>query len=208
MQIREIMDEKEQIKEISYSLQEDACVIRWKWPQNLDSIWIVKTKEKELPIHIDQGKLYTKEEYKAQNGYREKVEEIGKFIYTVYPCYHNHGEIIVGNQENKGNQITVITGKIHIYYSLKEKAKWFSNKKSIQIQIHADQGIPKEMICYVKKKGAYPVEKNDGIVFPFVQDLHIGVNVFPEIEFEKDEYVKLFLTDGKQFGDIYHLFRR
>lgn len=208
MEIVEITEEEYKIKDISYSIKDDYCTIRWKWPNQVDYVSVVKTSVGQKADPIESGKLYTKEEYKAQNGYTEKIEHIGKFEYTIYPYLTGYYERTLGKQLTKENRIIIITGKINTYYSILEKPRWFSNKKIVKISIQAEQSLSKEMFCYVKKKGSYPIDKEDGMMFQFIEDIKPGQNKFAEIEVDKDEYVKLFLADGKRFGDIHSLIKR
>lgn len=199
MDIVQIIEGEDRIKDVSYSIENEHCIIRWKWPNHIDYVLIAKKDEDpEADIEVDpveSGKLYTKEEYKSQNGYVEKIEKIGKFEYMISPYILEHGERIIGKQLDGENRIIVITGKINTYYSVSEKPKWFSNKKIIQITVRAEQPIDKDLYCYVKKKGSYPSDKNDGIMFQFIHDFKPGKNKFSEIELDKDEFIKLFLTD-------------
>ncbi|HHX59206.1 MAG TPA: hypothetical protein GX707_00465 [Epulopiscium sp.] len=207
MEIVEITEEEYKIKDISYTIKNDDCIIRWKWPNQVDYVSVVKKLVGQEVDPREAGKLYTKEEYKAQNGYKEKIEHIGKFDYTIYPYLPGYYERTLGKQLDEENKIIIITGKINTYYSVLEKPKWFSNKKLIKITIQAEHSIPKEMFCYVKKKGSYPASKEDGIMFQFIEDIKPGQNKFAEIEVDKDEFIKIFLADGKKFGDIHSLIK-
>lgn len=62
-----------------------------------------------------------------------------------------------------------------------------------------------DVLCYVKKRGGHPAGKEDGILFPFVQDFAPGRNVLPPIEIGKDDFVRIFFTDGKKYGLYYEL---
>ena len=203
----EITEDEHKIKDISYSIQGDHCTIRWKWPSGIDYVSIVKQGgNQELDPQKD-GKLYTREEYKAHNGYIEKIEQIGKFSYTIYPYLSDYGQMTIGYQEDRENSIDIITGKINTYYSIREKKRWFSSKKLVQIIVRAEQHISKDFLCYVKKKGSYPTDKEDGIMFQFIHDFKPGKNEFAEIEIDQDEHIKLFLTDGKKHGEIHSLIK-
>ena len=207
MEIIPIIDEEDKILDVSYSIKDDYCIIRWKWPNHIDYVSVLKKAEGQVLDPIKNGKLYTKEEYKSHNGYLEKIEEIGKFEYTIYPYMIDYGERTIGEQEGGENRIVLITGKVNTYYSISEKSRWFSNKKNVQISIRAEQHLSKDLFCYVKKKGSYPLDKEDGIMFQFIHDFKPGKNKFAEIEVDKDEFIKLFLTDREKFGEIHSLIR-
>lgn len=54
--------------------------------------------------------------------------------------------------------------------------------------ISAEVPVPKDVLCYVKKRGGHPASKEDGILFPFVQDFPAGRSVLPPIEIGKEDF--------------------
>lgn len=71
--------------------------------------------------------------------------------------------------------------------------------------ITAEVPVPKEVLCYVKKRDAHPSSKEDGARFPFVQDFAPGRNQLPPIEVGKDDFIRIFFTDGPKYGAYYEL---
>ncbi|VTR22976.1 Uncharacterised protein [Actinobacillus pleuropneumoniae] len=111
-------------------------------------------------------RLYTRDEYKANNGYRDRLDGIGQVTYTVYALSSEDGEMALIRQEDEANRIRFSTGKAKLVYSIREKSRWLQPYKTIEIQVTAEVPVPKEALCYVKKQGAYPVNKEDGILYP------------------------------------------
>ena len=63
--------------------------------------------------------------------------------------------------------------------------------------------LPKDALCYVKKHGSYPVSKDDGICFDFINNIQAGENIMPPIVVDKNEYVKVFIKDVEKYGNVY-----
>ncbi|MNP17606.1 hypothetical protein D3C76_1100430 [compost metagenome] len=154
---------------------------------------------------INSMKLYTRDEYKANNGYHERTQGIGGWIYTVYACWLNDGEPVLIHQEDGQNRKQISTGKARILYSIKQKQRLFQKYKTIEMRVTTEVPISKDVLCYVKKQGSYPSNKTDGTVYPFVQHFNPGRNSLPAIEVGKNDYVRIFFTDGPKYGQIYEL---
>jgi hypothetical protein len=107
--------------------------------------------------------------------------------------------------EGESHIVHVRTGKAKIFYSLKRGRNWFSPYQSLQIRIFSEIPIPKDVLCYVKKEGSIPANKDDGTQYAFIRDLQPGVNLMPEIEVRKKDVIRLFFTDGKKYGELYEL---
>lgn len=69
----------------------------------------------------------------------------------------------------------------------------------------AEVPVPQEALCYVKKRGGYPADRDDGTLYPFTAPFAAGRNVLPSVEVGGDEYVRLFFTDGQKYGTVYEL---
>lgn len=196
------------IREMTYSLDEDWICLRWRWPEGVQAVYIHKAPADEagdlVPPDVDL-KLYTREEYKANGGYRERLDGIGRMLYTVYGCLIEDEELLLIHQRDDRNRLTVNAGRARIYYTVTQKSGLFRKYKSIQIQVKPETAISKDVLCYVKKQGGYPTSKEDGTVYHFLQDFAPGKNVLPVIEVGKDDYVRLFLTDGRKYGPLYEL---
>lgn len=203
------------IQGLSYQLDEAYCTLRWNWPPGLQAVYIHRMLDDgfhpsaDRP-HLDPGslRLYTRDEYKANNGYRDRLDGIGQITYTVFALSTTSEELTLITQPDGANRIQFSTGKAMLTYSIREKSRWLQPYKTIVIQVTAEVPVPKEALCYVKKAGALPLHKEDGILYPFVTDFVAGRNVLPPIEVGKNEYVRLFFTDGKKYGQRYELVYR
>ncbi|MEK5480157.1 beta-mannanase [Paenibacillus sp. FSL R5-0407] len=196
------------IREMNYSLDEDWICLRWRWPEGVQAVYIHKCPADgsldTLPAETDL-KLYTREEYKANGGYRERLDGIGRVLYTVYGCLTADDELQLIHQQDGQNRLVMNAGRARIYYSVTQKNSLFRKYKSIQIQVMTETALGKDVLCYVKKQGGYPAGKEDGTVYHFLQDFAPGRNVLPVIEVGKGDYVRLFFTDGRKYGQLYEL---
>ncbi|WP_419392864.1 beta-mannanase [Cytobacillus praedii] len=197
------------IKEPKIRMQDYAVILSWQWPKNIEFVYICKAAEEDGLSFGEESsipmKLYTREEYKSNAGYKDTVDSIGKIVYKIYPAIHENGKIVILNQDNQHNEITIKAQKAKIYYSIKYKKGWFSSKKTVKITIKSEVFIPKETLCYVKKKESHPTSTIDGSIYHFVNDFQPGRTFLPEIQINKDDYIRLFFTNGKQYGDLYEL---
>ncbi|QUL55829.1 beta-mannanase [Paenibacillus tritici] len=196
------------ITEIVSRVEDRFCTLRWRWPDGVQAVCIHKASAEapDDPEHPPSGmKLYTLEEYKANNGYRDRLDEIGLVAYTIYVRLSGNGETLLVRQRDGGNRTTVSAGKARIYYSIQHKKGLFSKLKTVQMTITAEVPVPKEVLCYVKKRDAHPSSKDDGALFPFVQDFAPGRNQLPPIEVGKDDFIRIFFTDGRKYGVYYEL---
>lgn len=197
------------IRDMTHSLDEDRVCLRWRWPDGVQAVYIHKASAADTAVDTvpaeDDLKLYTREEYKASGGYRERLEEIGQVLYTVYACLMEDDELELVHQQDGRNRLVLNAGRARIYYTISQKNSLFRKFKSIQIQVMAETAIAKDVLCYVKKQGSYPASKEDGTVYHFLQDFAPGKNVLPVIEVGKSDYVRLFFTDGRKYGQFYEL---
>ncbi|TVX88135.1 beta-mannanase [Paenibacillus agilis] len=199
------------IRELTYKIDEDRCTLRWLWPDGVQAVYIQRAQadgqqlqEQEAPSPSSL-KLYTKNEYKANNGYHERVDQIGRLSYTVYVSITTDEGTALVRQPDGSNRILISTGKARIYYSIRQSSGWFKRYKTVQIQVTTEVPLAKDVLCYVKKQGGSPVNKEDGTVYPFVESFVAGKTVLPMIEVGKDDYIRLFFTDGRQYGQVYEL---
>lgn len=189
-------------------VEDRFCTLRWRWPEGVQAVYIHKTAA-ETPEDGDLPpsgmKLYTREEYKSANGFRDRLDEIGMVAYTIYARLSGDGETLLVRQRDGGNRVLVSAGKARIYYSVQHKKALFSKLKTVQMTITAEVPVPKEVLCYVKKRDSHPSSKEDGTRYPFVQDFAPGRNQLPPIEVGKDDFIRIFLTDGRKYGLYYEL---
>lgn len=197
------------IRGLTHHIDEARCTLRWLWPDTIQAVYVHKAAADrpaaERPPAAEL-KLYTRDEYKANNGYHDRIEGIGRLVYTIYACLlQEDGQQQLIVQPDDGNRIALSTGRARIYYSIRYKGGWFKKFKTAQIQVTAEVPLPADVLCYVKKHGGSPASKDDGTVYPFVEPFAPGRNVLPEIEIGKDDYIRLFFTDGRQYGQLYEL---
>lgn len=196
------------IAALSGVIEDNLCTLRWLWPAGVQAVYIHKAnadRSAAEPTSAAGLKLYTKDEYKANNGYHDRIDGIGRIIYTVYACINVGGEQLLVRQPDESNRKIISTGKAKIRYSLRMKSGLFKKYKTVEIQVVTEVPLAKEVLCYVKKQGGYPANREDGTVYPFVVDFAAGRNSLPAIEIGKDDYVRLFLTDGQKYGHLYEL---
>lgn len=212
MRIVKLLDNINEIYDVNYELDKDKFTIRWKWPKDINIVYILKTNSLEdfsmNSINESNVKLYTKEEYKEFNGYSETIKEINQYRYCIFTAVEDEEDILLLKQENGKNEILVSTGRPKILYQIKELKSFttfFSKEKTLQIVINSQAALKKDVLCYVKKQGSYPVNKDDGICFDFINNIPIGSSIMPEITVGKNEYIKVFIKDINKYGNAYSL---
>ena len=211
MIIRNFQEGDQVVTDLKSVVEEHTFTLRWKWPRDSDLVYLygINTMTENLDI-IDEKKLklYTKDEYKEFNGFRENIKEISQYKYVVFPALEGQGEPVVIKQMDEGNQVLFSTGKLEITYQIVEHKKIFGSRKTVKISICSDVAVKKGVICYIKKQGSYPVSQEDGVKFDFALDFHPGENQQQPIEIGKDEYIRVFLKENKSKINMYTLIRR
>ena len=197
------------IRELVHQVDEDRCILRWHWPDGIQAVYIHRAAADESMLEeqpaIHSLRLYTRDEYKANNGYHERMQGIGGWVYTVFACWIDGGEPMLILQDDGQNRKVVSTGKARIKYGIKQKHGLFQKNKTIQMRVTTEVPIAKDVLCYVRKQGSNPTHKTDGTVYPFVQHFNPGRNILPAIEVGKNDYVRIFFTDGPKYGQLYEL---
>lgn len=144
------------IKSVSCQVQGSECVINWHWPESVPCVYVHKSRLDEPfdPFLLTQRdvKLYTREEYKANRGYREPVEGIGRYAYRIFPCELRDGKPVMLIPAGEDHIGRVSTGKAKIYYSVKRRKSWFRPYQSIQIRIFPSCRSPGTCFATSKKK--------------------------------------------------------
>ncbi len=215
MKLVEIKDSDNEIYNLDYEVDKEKIIIRWKWPKNIGIVYILKINNlyefSTDDINENNVKLYTKEEYKEFNGYVEDIKEINQYKYWIFPAMEKENDIVLLKQQNSRNQIIISTGKPEIFYEIMEirsLRNLFSKEKTLQIILHSEVEVKKDALCYVKKYGDFPINREDGIGFDFISDIHVGKNVMPEINVDKNEYIKVFINDIEKYGKMYSVNQR
>ncbi|MFL6559295.1 MAG: beta-mannanase [Bacillus sp. (in: firmicutes)] len=198
-----------EIKDIKKTVRESEVHLTWFWSKEIDFVYIYKTSSdnmktlSELTNH--DLKLYTREEYKANQGYLGRIDGIGRTAYRILPCQKRDGNLVVFLQENDDNLIYISGTKARIYFSISYKNKLFQARKKVRMSIMTELPLEKELLVYVKKSGGVPVSVDDGTVYPFVREFPSGNTVQPEIEIDKNEFIRIFFSDGKKSAQSYEL---
>lgn len=208
------------IRELTRRVSGDVCTLQWQWPSGTDWVYIGRRAlDDERSGNVgssdvfgsDGGfdtsglKLYTREEYKAAAGYRDRLDGIGRFAYTVYAALPGSGEPVLVRQPDGANIIETPAGRAKIRYSVREKKALFRAYKTVRIEISCEVPLDENVLCYVKKSGGYPIGPQDGTVYPFTAPFPPGRTSLPEIEVGKNDFVRVFFTDGKRYGQLYEL---
>ncbi|MFD0618478.1 beta-mannanase [Paenibacillus sp. GCM10027629] len=196
------------IRDLQSSVNDNRCTLRWLWPSDVQAVYIHKVHASEQVDDTPDAralKLYTKDEFKANHGFQDRLDGVGRWIYTIYASTTIDGETRLIRQPEYGNRIEVSTGKANIYYSIRLKTGFFQKFKTAQIQVTSEVPLAKDVLCYVKKQGGYPTHKEDGTVYPFVEPFPAGKTVLPVIEIGKNDFIRLFFTDGRKYGHVYAL---
>jgi len=198
-----------EIKDVKKTLQDSEVHLSWFWPKEIDFVYIYKTSADSVkPIsEIDERelKLYTREEYKVSQGYVGRLDTIGRTAYRILPCQKREGKLIVFKQENEKNLIYITGSRAKIYFSIAYKNKLFQSRKKVKMAIMTELPLEKELLVYVKKSGSVPISLEDGTVYPFVRDFPTGKTVPPEIEIDKNEFIRIFFNNGKKSAQHYEL---
>ncbi|MGG1616343.1 beta-mannanase [Paenibacillus sp. NRS-1782] len=214
MQYRDAQPGDPAISELSHKIDDNRVVLRWQWPEGIAVVYIAKQladpgvngqEDAEALPAFSSLKLFTREEYKAAGSYRDRIDGIGRVRYTVYPAVREDGDTFVIRQQDGANRLELSTGKAKIRYAVHHKKGWFRSRKTVQIQVTAEVPVPQEALCYVKKRGGYPADQEDGTLYPFTAPFVAGRNVLPAVEVGGDEFVRLFFTDGQKYGTVYEL---
>ena len=198
-----------EIKDIKKTVRDTEVHLTWFWSKEIDFVYIYKAPAEHVkPLSdLDEHdlKLYTREEYKANQGYLGRINTIGRTAYRILPCQKRDGKLIVFNQENDDNLIYISGSKAMIYFSITYKNKLFQARKKVRMSIMTELPLEKELLVYVKKSGGVPVSIDDGTVYPFVREIPAGKTVPPEIEIDRNEFVRIFFSDGGESAHNYEL---
>ncbi|WP_337033343.1 beta-mannanase [Paenibacillus illinoisensis] len=200
------------IRRLTLAVDDGYCTLRWLWPEGVEAVYVER-----LELEMVEGgqsrdqtvngklKLYTREEYKASNGYTDRMTGFGAIRYTIHVCQMDEDGPVLLRQKNDENTVIASAGKADIRFSIRYKSGFFQKRKTVLMTVTAEVPVPKEALCYVRKQGGVPLNKEDGTVYPFVSDFAPGRNEMPPVEVAKDDYVRLFFTDGPRYGAVYRL---
>lgn len=194
------------ITDLKHYIQENQCTLTWKWPENIQYVLMVCTVDSPLEEEQQQeSKVYTREEYKANKGYKIQLHNMGRYHIRVCAYRHIDAQKCVYDQQDDRNSIAFNWGKSIVKYAIKYGSTFLKKTKTTKIELYSEMFITKEILCYVKKEGSIPASIDDGISYPFIHDILPGMNKLPEIEIGKQDQIRIFLNNSKKYGHIFTL---
>jgi hypothetical protein len=208
MQFIEADDRSLAISGLTRQMEEDRCTLRWNWPGGLEAVYIGRLPADQADseaTRTDHLKLYTRAEYKANNGYHSRIEGVGLYVFTIYAFKEASAGTQLIVQRGRENRIEVSAGRARVRCEISSKGGLFKKFKTLQIIVTTEVPLAQDVLCYVKKQGGYPANKEDGLQYPFVAPFAAGRTALPPIEVGKDEFIRLFFTDGRTYGQMYEL---
>lgn len=115
------------ITDVTSQVDDRFCTLRWRWPDGVQAVYIHKTSAEAADMGTGDDppvgmKLYTREEYKSNNGYRDRLDDIGLISYTIFARLAENGETVLVRQSDGVNRVMVSAGKARIYYSIQQKS--------------------------------------------------------------------------------------
>jgi hypothetical protein len=198
-----------EVRDIRKTIRDSEVHLTWFWSKEIDFVYIYKTSADNLtPVNAIQEqdlKLYTREEYKANHGYIGRLDAIGRYTYRIFPGHKRDGKLVVFNQENENNLILITGSRAKIHYSITYKNKLFQPKKRVRMSIRTDMELDKDLLVYVKKTGSVPMSIEDGTVFPFIRDFQPGKTELLDKDIGKDEYIRIFFSNGRKAAQNFEL---
>lgn len=197
------------ITDIKAKVKEGQVTLTFKWPNELEYIYIYKqNKLKEESVDWEKPyRKYTKAEYACFGGFKDLDLGSAMSQYILCPYIQSNTESYIVRYQDGCNRIEVIGHQIEIRYEIKERKKLLSSRKLVQMQVFCDMPLPKEYLCYVKKRGSIPIGREDGMCFQFISDFVAGDNRLPEIEVDKEEYIRIYLTEEVPHKEAYRIMK-
>ena len=183
-----------QINNIKCHEDGNKLKITFDWPIGLQQVYIFT-----LPYtnNIDDGKLYTLQEYKKLGGYVTEKKP-GETNYYIYPYVHQDGEcVIIDHHTNSVKHIEVTK----ISCQIREKAG-LGKYKNHYITLEANYPVPDNIICYIKKKGDPSRDINDGTLYYWGDIIQPAQPVTRIVSTLKDEYISVFVRNEELYGVI------
>ncbi len=209
MEVKISGDKPLRITGLKAEVREEVVHLNFQWPTEIEQVYIYRSNllENEKIERDKPYRRYTQSEYVRFGGFTDHQPGMGLVEYEVCPYIQTREGAYLISCEDESNKIQVMTRQIAIRYSLKERKKIFTSTKGVQMQVFCEVDLPRQALCYVKKKGSIPVNNQDGMQFKFISDFKAGDNVLPEIEVAKDEYVRIYLSDEMPHKEIYKVYK-
>lgn len=197
------------ISNIKTHVEEDKITLNFMWSNHLEQVYVYRRNLlQEEQFNWDKPyRKYTKDEYIRFGGFVDISAELGILEYSICPFIKEDTNAYIIQYEEPCNRVEVSTRRIQIKYTLKEKRKLFGSTKNVQMHVFCDTQLPRELLCYTKKKGSIPLDAQDGTQFKFITDFAAGDNVLPEIEMDKDEYIRIYLAENIEHKELYKVYK-
>jgi hypothetical protein len=197
------------IKDITWCIECDKVVLRWFWPFQIKSVYIVKSRRAEDlnfdNVNFNNSRIYTRDEYKSRESYQQPTG-IGEFLYGIFPVIEEDGQNVLIDQKSGANRVCVSERKIDILYNVIERRKLFSSFKEVTIAFSTSIMLDRSTLCYVKKKDCLPCTIDDGLRYNFSRNISNTSDRFTNITVKKNEFVDVFLTT-EDYVKTYNLIR-
>ena len=165
----------------------DKIRIIFDWPIGIQQVYIF------IDELSDNGKLFTLQEYKKHGGFvTEKVH--GETKYYIYPSTRKSGEDVLYEQ-NGDNFVCFIektTINCHIHSAIGKK---YVNH---EVSLSANYRVESDIICYVKKKNAPPMDITDGTLYYLSEAIEPGDVLTRIIRTAQNEYLRFFVIDNEK----------
>jgi hypothetical protein len=199
----------QEIRDLRKAVRDSEVHLTWFWSNEIDFVFIYKAPADGIrpisEISEQDLTLYTREEYKANQGYVGRIDCVGRYAFRIFPCQKRDGKLVIFSQENDENLIYISGSKAKIYFSITYKNKLFQSRKKVKISIMSELELDKELLVYVKKTGGVPSSIDDGTVYPFVRGFPSGKTAAPEIEIDKNEFIRIFFSNGRTSAQYFEL---
>ena len=120
------------IRRLTLAVDDGYCTLRWLWPEGVEAVYVER-----LELEMVEGgqsrdqtvngklKLYTREEYKASNGYTDRMTGFGAIRYTIHVCRMDEDGPVLLRQQNDENTVIASAGKADIRFSIRYKSGFF-----------------------------------------------------------------------------------
>jgi len=169
--------------------------ITFDWPVDINEVYIFTVRKAN--VAVDNGRLFTLQEYIKQGGYFTKKQQgLTKYY-------------ILTNNEFAGydgiEPSASFVGIASIVCRISERNVWATKYKNYEITLISDYNIPKKAICYVKSS-KLPMNITDGVLFKLNWPIKPDKSITCVVQTLKHEYIKIFVNsnevEGAEYGII------
>lgn len=197
----------QEISDLQVEDFDSYLLLRWKWPPNVQSVWIC-WRHDDYPEGAQDPKSarqkLTKGEYDLNGAFRLQNPAVRPHKFVVYTVAEIDGETIFGNGLNRDCRAEVRMQQLfNIRYSLKTKG-WF--RKTIVVSLSCDEtalSLP-ELLVVAKRGRTQPLRSEEGIVLARISNAQPQPQVPFEQEFElpalkRPFFLRLFFASPEAY---------